>query len=91
MRSVRRQEAGLVDKKSVCTGSSGTQPCLLFLVIVRCLKRHFTGFVADRVIELATVEPQISLQEQSSLTPASGTYSVYSAAVTEYLSHENES
>lgn len=31
-------------------------------------------FAAGRVVELAIVEPQISLQEQSSLTPASGVY-----------------
>lgn len=42
----------------------------------------FHRFCSSRVIELATVEPQISLQEQSSLTPASGTHDGHPAAAT---------
>lgn len=42
----------------------------------KCQVSSHILFAADRVIELAIVEPQISLQEQSSLTPASGVYQV---------------
>jgi len=37
-----------------------------------CQVSSHIPFAAGRVVELAIVEPQISLQEQSSLTPASG-------------------
>jgi len=71
MRSVRKLVAGLVDKKSACTGSSGECcGCSKQLQMPSLL----THFAAGRVVELAIVEPQISLQEQSSLTPASGVY-----------------
>lgn len=40
----------------------------------KCQVPSVIPFAAGRVVELAIVEPQISLQEQSSLTPASGVY-----------------
>lgn len=81
-RSARRLEVGLANKKSVCTGNSGkaeklsyTQSCHTKLsckvVIQSCLETDQV-WCCDRVVELALVESQVSLHEQSSLTPASG-------------------
>lgn len=72
MRSDRRLGVGLANKKRDCTGSSGElmpsrQTCSLTALD--------TYSLACRVIEVATVEAQISLHEQNSLTPASGTSS----------------
>lgn len=77
MRSARRLEAGLENKKSDCTGSSGElMPCKAFACLHAGLSKlpsHLLFYpVVCRVIELATVEPQISLHEQNSFTPASG-------------------
>ena len=86
MRSARRLGVGLVDKKSGCTGSSGEMPfnanlpaCIIVVHFLSCL--HIYS-LACRVIELATVEPQISLHEQNSFTPASGKTSISAISIT---------
>ena len=87
MRSARKLGVGLVDKKSGCTGSSGEHMPFnaslpACITVVHFLSRLHIYILACRVIELATVEPQISLHEQNSFTPASGKTSFSATSIT---------
>ncbi len=55
MRSVRRLVAGLVDKKSACTGSSGK--CCAYSKQLQYQVPSRILYAAGRVVELAIVEP----------------------------------